>query len=118
MGERRKEERKKVMAFTPVYDFRQGVLLGYLADLTMQGAMVIGGKCLQVDDQVMLNIEIPGDLPNISVKNMTIKARVARCVPDDSPTSFRIGLEFLEVETEKAEIIQAFLDRYHFRHQV
>jgi hypothetical protein len=101
------------MAFTPVYDSRQGIILGYLADLTLQGAMVIGEHALDSDSQLTLTIEFPGELEGISARRMTIPARVARCVPDEGPHSFKIGFEFPEMDPENEKIIQALLARYH-----
>jgi c-di-GMP-binding flagellar brake protein YcgR len=118
MSERRKESRKKLMAFTPVYDLDNGTLLGYLGDLTLQGAMVIGTKQLEVDRQMILAIEFPDELPGIMVKRMAIPARIARCDRDESPNSFKIGFEFKDIEPEHTQVIQALLERYHFRHKI
>lgn len=118
MDERRKEIRKKVVAFTPVRDASRGVLLGYLADLTLQGAKVIGEKPLELRSQVTLAIDLPGDLPGISAKRMTVPAQVARCVQDkDSPREFILGFQFPQINAERVAIIQAILERYHFRYQ-
>ena len=54
---RRKESRKTVMAFTPVYELKQGKLLGYLRDITLQGALVIGEKTLEVNTQTVLDFK-------------------------------------------------------------
>jgi c-di-GMP-binding flagellar brake protein YcgR len=118
MGERRKETRRKLMAFTPVYELNSGNLLGYLGDLTLKGAMVIGAKPLQVDRQIILDIEFQDELPGIMSKHMTIPARVARCVRDESPNSYKTGFEFTDIQPEHAQIIEALLERYHFRHQM
>ena len=116
--ERRKEERKLVMAFTPVYDIDQGKILGYLRDLTLQGALVIGEKTLEVDTQTTLKFDLPRDLPdNIMSKHLVISARVARFVEDESPNSYQLGFEFKDVSQEQIEIIEAILQRYHFRHR-
>ena len=118
MDDRRKETRKKVMAFTPVRDSSRGVLLGYLGDLTMQGAKVIGEKPLELRSQVTLAIDLPSELPGISARRLVIPAQVARCVQDqDGPHEFDLGFQFIQVNAEQAKIIQALLDRYHFRHQ-
>jgi len=117
MEDRRKETRKKLMAFTLVYDSNRGGILGYLGDLTLQGAMVIGEHSLEKDSRLILAIEFPGELDGIAAQRMTIPARVARCVPEDGSHSFMIGFEFTEVSPEHAKMIQALLDRYHFRHQ-
>ena len=118
MSERRKETRKKVMAFTPVYDANKKRLLGYLGDLTLQGAMVIGAKTMEVDKQLTLKIEFQDDLPGIATRHLTIPARVARCDRDESPNSYKIGFEFTDIQLEHYDIIEALLERYHFRHKM
>ena len=49
MQDRRKEQRKNLMAYTQVFNLYGGYLLGYLADLHLQGAMVIGNKAIPND---------------------------------------------------------------------
>ena len=115
-SDRRKEPRKKLMAFTSVYDQDKGVLIGYIRDLTLQGVLVIGEKILDVNDQLTLAIELPGGLPEIKVTRMTIPARVARCTKEEGPQTYEIGLEFTDATPENLRIIQALLERYHFRH--
>ncbi len=115
--ERRKEPRKLVMKFTPVYDVDHGKLLGYLRDLTLQGALVIGEKTLKVDALVTLKFNLPEDLPKIKARHLIISARVARCVEDESPNSYQLGLEFIGTTLDQTEIIEAILERYHFRHR-
>jgi len=118
MDDRRKEDRKKMMAFTPVYDAHHRTILGYLGDLTMKGTMVISTHALETGTRMTLAIEFPGDLEGVAVHAMIMPAQVARCVPDESPDSFKIGFEFLNIDPEHAKMIQALLDRYHFRHQM
>ena len=115
--ERRKETRKMVMKFTPVYDLDRGKLLGYLRDLTLQGALVMGEKTLEVDRLTTLKIDLPGDPPNVEANHLIISARVARCVEDESPNSYQLGFEFKDVTLDQTNIIEAILERYHFRHR-
>jgi len=115
--ERRKEARKLVMKFTPVYDLNQGKLLGYLRDLTLQGALVIGEKTLEVDTLTTLKFDLPGNLPKVRAKHLIISARVARCEEDESQNSYKLGFEFEDANLDQTEIIEAVLERYHFRHR-
>ena len=118
MVERRTETRKKLMAFTPVRDGRQGTLLGYLANLTSHGVLVIGEKSLELDARLPLEIEFPDTPPELSIRRMVIEARVARCVPDqENPREFNLGFEFLHLQEEHLQVIQSVLKRYHFRYQ-
>jgi hypothetical protein len=111
----RKESRKKLMAFTPVYDLRHKTLLGYVGDLTMKGAMLIGEKSIEADSHFILGIEFPEVPPLMTAARVVIPARAAWCRQDDSPQSFNIGFEFTEVSAENAVILEAILDRYQFR---
>lgn len=116
MSDRRKETRRKMMAFTPVYDQHPRVLLGYLADLTLRGALISGRTLTTINKETTLEIQFPSDLPNIPVIPINIPARIAWCRQDESPQYYNIGVEFLEVRPEYAELFQLILDRYHFRY--
>jgi len=117
LSDRRKETRKKLMAFTPVYHLPPKRLLGYLHDLTMQGAMVVSTHPAEVDQLETLLIEFPDELTNQLVSQMTFQGRVARCVPDEEdPHSYLLGFEFVSLTPENTRAIQELLERYHFRH--
>lgn len=114
MRERRKETRKNLMAYTQVFDLYGVYLIGYLGDLTLQGAMVIGEKQIGDNSEMTLAFELP-ELPNIQTARMTIPARVVWCQPDISPEYFNVGFEFKEVLPDQKAIIQAIIDNYEFR---
>ncbi len=114
MNNHRKESRKKLMAFTPVYELLHKTLLGYVGDLTMQGVMVIGEKSIEVDKHLTLGIEFPESLPETPAVRVAIPVRAAWCRQDDSPHYFNIGFEFTDVSPENAKIIEAILERYQF----
>ena len=118
MDDRRRETRKKFMAFTPVYDQEREVVLGYLGNLTMKGAMIIGEKPLEVNSTATLHIEFLDELPGGIARRLVLPARVARCVHDEeSAHDYNIGFEFIEPTPEQEQIIEAMLDRYHFRYR-
>lgn len=114
MQERRKAQRKNLMAYNQVFDLYGGFLLGYLGDLHLQGAMVIGQRLLEPDMEITLAIELPL-LPQIAVSRITIPARTVWCQPDISPEFFNIGFEFKMVTPEQAAVIEAIVENYEFR---
>ena len=118
MSDQRKEERKSLMAFTPIYSLHPKTLLGYVEDLTIHGARIIGEKPVETDKQITLLIEIPGALPESTVPRLIIPARVAWCRQESTPNYYDIGLEFSNLETEEIKMIEAVLRRYEFRRQV
>ncbi len=118
-ADRRKETRRKLMAFTPVYEvyaLHPKMLLGYLGDLTLKGALVIGTKPVALNKELKLGIEFPSDLSDIETLYVELPARVVRCKQDEGPQNYSIGLEFAEVTLDQAELFQLILARYHFRH--
>ncbi len=117
MQERRKETRKNLMAYTQVFDLYGGFLLGYLSDLTLQGAMIICDRAMEENIDMTLGIELP-ELPNIKSARIAIPARALWCQQDISPEFFNVGFEFKDVTDEQKEVIQAIIDNYEFRRDV
>ena len=113
---RRRETRRKMMAFTPVYDLHPRMLLGYLGDMTMRGALVIGTSLTTIGRETELEIDLPSDIPDIPTIPVKLPARIAWCRQDESPQYYNIGVEFLEISPENALLFEQILDRYHFRY--
>src|SRR5688500_7255086 len=116
MSDRRKEIRRRFTAFTPVYDLHPRMLLGYLGDLNMRGASIIGTKLITINKETILEIVFPGEVADITTIPVTIPARIAWCRPDERPQSYNIGVEFMEITPLHKELFQKLLDRYHFSH--
>ena len=116
MQDRRKLPRKDLMSYSQVFDLSKGKLIGYLGDLTLIGAMVIGDEALKVDDKLTISIQLP-ELPRINATRLTLPVRVVRCHQDISPEYCNIGLEFEVVTDEQNKIIEAVLNNYEFRRQ-
>ena len=114
MQERRREPRKNLMAYTQVFDLYGGYLLGYLGDLHLNGAMVIGNNLITENTEITLAIELP-ELPNIDMTRITIPARVVWYQQDISPEFFNVGFEFKEVTPQQKIVIEAIMKNYEFR---
>jgi Tfp pilus assembly protein PilZ len=115
MNNQRKESRKKLMAFTPVYDLRLKTLLGYVGDLTLTGVMVVGEKPLDVDRHIILGIEFPEAPPMFAAVRIVVPSRVAWCRAEGTGQYFDVGFEFNELSAESATVVEAVLARYQFR---
>jgi len=116
LDDRRKETRRRFSAFTPVYDLYPRTLLGYLGDLNLKGALIIGKKLTTINKETILEIIFPGELADITVVPVTIPARIAWCKADERTQSYSIGVEFTELTPLHKELIQQILKRYHFSH--
>lgn len=114
MQDRRKLPRRDLMSYSQVFDLAKGKLIGYLGDLNLIGAMVIGDEALKLDEKLTVSIQLP-ELPKIAATRLVLSARVAWCHPDLSPQYFNIGLEFKLVTDDQKEIIEAVIENYEFR---
>ncbi|MCB9112764.1 MAG: PilZ domain-containing protein [Anaerolineales bacterium] len=117
MFDKRKDTRKKLMAFTPVYTVSPRTLLGYLEDLTVHGARVVGDVSLEENSLATLSIEFPKDTPNVPSTPFVINARVARSHQDETQYE-NLGFEFVEITPEQTAILEAVIQRYEFHRAV
>ena len=102
------------MSYSQVFDLYEGRLIGYLGDLNLRGAMVIGDQAMEVDKKLTLSIQLP-ELPNPTATRLAMPGRVAWCQPDLSPEYFNIGLEFELVTDDQKAIIESVMEEYEFR---
>ena len=114
-SDRRTESRKNVTTFILVRDSQKEKLLGYLRDLTLNGARVSGNKVVKVNTELTLSIELPDASPEAYSNDLSIPSRITRCVKVvENPVSYDIGFEFTELKADQAELIKKFLARYRF----
>jgi len=104
------------MSYSQVFDLYHGQLIGYLGDLNIVGAMVIGDEALEKNVELTISIQLP-ELPKIKSSRMVLPVRVAYCQQDLSPEYFNIGLEFTLVTENQKKIIEAIIENYEFRRQ-
>jgi hypothetical protein len=116
MQERRKQPRKELMSYSQVYNLYNGKLVGYLGDVNLLGAMVIGDEPLELNAPLTISIQLP-ELPGITATRLAMPVRVAYCKRDLSPEYFNIGLEFSLVTDNQKKIIESVIENYEFRRQ-
>lgn len=117
MSDKRKEERKRLMAFTPVYALNPRILLGYIEDLNSLGAMIISENPMEPDTTLTLEISFPDDLPEIPNPLMRLPVRVVWCRDENNHPYYDIGFEFTEIKPDDKEVIEVILKRFEFRHE-
>jgi hypothetical protein len=117
MDKQRAHERRKAMSFTPVYDSHSNVLLGYLGDLTLQGALLVGEKPVEANRKLTLAIEFR-ETSETPANRMLIPARVAWCRREDHLTFYNSGLEFTEMSEANKNVIEAILERFRFVREI
>jgi len=116
MEEKRKLPRKYLIIYSRVFERTLGKLLGYLSDLSPGGAMIITEEPMDVGAVLSLRFDLP-DSQLFQAHNLNLTARVARSSPDISPEFFNVGLEFLGVTPEQAEVIKKMMEIYEFHRE-
>jgi len=113
MKNQRTEERVKAMIFTAVYEQKGRVLLGFLGDLTTQGAMVMGEKPIETDRDLTLVVEFKG-ATEVPSGQLALPAHVAWCKVDKDTDYHHTGFQFLELKEQDEKIIKALVAKYKF----
>ncbi|MCX6080736.1 MAG: PilZ domain-containing protein [Chloroflexi bacterium] len=113
MQERRRIDRKYLAIYSRVFDRSSGRVLGYLADLSQQGIMIISDDPLAENVIFNLRFDLP-DPPLFSADHLDLQGRVAYCGPDVDPVFYNIGFEFLSVNAQEGRIIEEMMEAYEF----
>ena len=114
--ERRKLQRKYLVVYSRVFDKNSGKVIGYLSDLTAEGAMIIGEQAIELNLMMQLRLDLP-EVPVFPKDHIDLNAKTAWSQPDIDPSFFNTGFEFLNLQSEDREIIQNMIDLYEFRHE-
>jgi len=110
MDERRKQNRRILTFFSRVIDRRSERLVGYLVDMTTDGALIVGNLPLKVNNSFQLQIDLPesyGDQPLLD-----IEARVIWCAPDEDPDLYRAGLQLINIKIADQAVLERLLKEY------
>ena len=110
MINRRKYDRKYLTNFTRVTNRRTGYLMGYLVDLTPEGALLIGESELEIGTSYNLRIDLPDEIP--SDRYFEIDAQVLWTKPDTEPNFFRAGLKIFPLKDVDRQGLEELLSLY------
>jgi len=113
MPEKRKTERVKAMIFTTVYDRDAKSLLGFLGDLTLEGAMVVGEKPVEPDRDITIQIEFTGS-DDVPQARLNIRAYIAWCKKEENSSYYNTGFEFLDLNGRNRQIVESYVVKYRF----
>lgn len=110
MDERRRKERRLLTYFSRVVDRTNDHLLGYLVDMTTDGALIIGILPLKINDTFSLRIDLPDTYRD--QKQLDLEAKAVWCSPDDDPDLYRTGLQILHVNPNDKELLERLIRDY------
>lgn len=111
MEERRKLKRVYLMFYTRVFDRKTGRLLGNLADITPEGAMIIHEEPIEVGQIHLLRMDLPDGF-KFPKSHLDIEARSVWSRPDIDPRFLNTGFHFQNVSADDVMIIEGIMESY------
>jgi len=112
--DRRKLQRKYLMFYTRVFNRRTGALLGNLADLTVEGLMLISEEPLPVNTLYDLRMDLPDGF-GFPKRHLDMRGRSVWCAPDIDPHFQNTGFKLENVASEDVSIIERLVEDYGLR---
>ena len=110
MEERRKFDRAFLKYFSKVIDRTNGVVLGYLVDLTTGGALLVGDFPLKLNDIFQLRLDLP---ENFTEKDhLDFEAKAVWTRPDPTSDYHRTGLKLLNITPLDMLILERMIVDY------
>jgi hypothetical protein len=114
MGEeRRKFKRRYLMYYSRVYDRKTGIVIGYMVDLTPEGAMVISEEPIEVGKTYRLRMDMPEELAEKA--NLDFEAESVWCKPDIDPHFYGTGFQIHSLSEPEISMIERMIQEYGFR---
>jgi hypothetical protein len=111
MENRRKFKRVYLAFFTRLFDRETGKLLGHLANLTAEGAMVISEAPLEAGKVYRIHMDLSDTL--YAKSHLDFEARCVWCQPEAiAPSFYNTGFQFVKILPEDVQIIAQITQEY------
>ncbi len=113
MQDRRKFKRRFIMYYTRVIDLTTGAVLGYLVDLSADGAMVVSEEVFVPGKRYRLRMDVPEEFSGKACLDFEAECVWSRS--DTDPRFFDSGFRLRDVPDSDIELIERIIQEYGFR---
>ncbi len=110
MKERRKYKRWLLSSYFDTYEANTNSAMGYLADVSYGGVMLISKYPVQTSIVLPLRIELNSQLDNNG--QMKIVTRSVRCQKAKDFDYYNIGLKLIDLSSSNLAIIKRVIEMY------
>lgn len=108
--ERRKYKRWILSTYFDAYETKMNSSLGYLADISFGGMLLISKYPVQTNIVLPLRIELNKDIDKGA--KMQVITRAVRCDEDTNFKYFNIGLKLVDLTSSNLAIIKRLIEKY------
>ncbi|MFC1551976.1 PilZ domain-containing protein [Candidatus Latescibacterota bacterium] len=110
LKDKRKEKRVDLVYNLAAYDRNSGEVIGYLADITPSGVMLLCEKPLELNKEYYFKIEI--NSPSSDSKQIQFDAECCWRKTNDSIDFYNCGFKFTRIDTEYIGEIDFIIEQY------
>ena len=107
---KRKHVRNNLIHDFEVIDKDTGAILGDLADITIEGIMLICDAPMEINKLYHLQVNLEGKVDNLS--SISVKAKTVRCIDTDIDEIYSVGFQILEIDPSCRTALQHLIDEY------
>jgi len=113
MDDRRKFKRRYLMYYSRVFDRRTGRVIGYIVDLTPDGAMIISEDPIEPNESFRLRMDLPEEISDKAY--IDFDAQSVWCRKDVDPHFWDNGFHLTEINPDDIRLIERMIAEYGFR---
>ena len=113
MKERRKIPRRYIMFYSRIFDRKTGKLVGYLSDITREGAMIISDEPIEAENNYIFRMDLPDYVFGRGYLNLDVHCVWSR--PDVNPDFYLAGFRLMEIEEVDGKVIDQINKEYGLR---
>jgi hypothetical protein len=110
--ERRKHIRPNLMYYSRAFDRRTGRVVGYIMDITPEGAMIISRSPIEPEYHFRLRMDLPEELSDKPF--IDFEARSVWCKRDMDPHFWATGFQLTQIQPSNVELIERMVAEYSF----
>ena len=104
-------ERTQLQEFLRVYDLRSMEIVGYVADISLDGIQLVGKDPFEIDQLYQFYIELPAEQIG-GEPQLEVAANIIWRKEDRIPNYFDAGFQFLGLEWESKKSIDFLTHHY------
>lgn len=108
--EERRAQREVINRYLKVYDEQSNRFIGYLVDITPQGAMLQSNEPIEPDTSYDLRVELPEQIEGS--RHISVSARSVWDKKETNALFYHTGFHFERAEAEDQERIKRLMETY------
>lgn len=111
-SDRRSQTRRHLVYYLEIYEIPDGPLLGHLADITVEGLMLVSENPFEVGRTCMMELRFPREM--LGHQRLILRANCRWCKRDLNPDLWVAGFLFERIPDDGAALIYQLIKDFGF----